>query len=128
MLSNFRYECTAVNKNGQASAQALLTVRPPGTVNNAIVFQALEEATEEIDRAINHTLDSLFRAGASSRVDPFRLSRFPDAIGRANARPAEIFERTLQKIRQMVRTGRVVNTTEEFLYNEILTREQVCHF
>ncbi|XP_076677332.1 peroxidasin [Andrena cerasifolii] len=120
-----RYECSAVNEYGRATAQALVRVRQP-EATDVLVIRAFKDATEEIDRAINNTLTSLFSGDRSSqRVSPFRLARFPNAVGRAAARPAEIFERTLFNIRRMVDAGVTANTTNEFRYEEILTPEQI---
>lgn len=124
MLLNCRYECTAVNEHGQASAQSLVVVKAANT-NDVIIMRAFKEASEDIDRAVKKTLKQMFDGSLNQSVNPFRLSRFPDAIGRANARPAEILERTLQIIRRMVREGEGSNLTEEFQYQEILTAEQV---
>ncbi|XP_078041721.1 peroxidasin [Augochlora pura] len=119
-----RYECSAVNDYGRATAQALVRVRQPET-SDVLVIRAFKDAKEEIDRAINNTLISLFSGNASERVNPFRLARFPDAVGRAAARPAEIFERTLVNIRRMINSGVSANTTKEYHYEEFLTPEQV---
>lgn len=113
-----------MNQYGRATAQALVRVRQP-EATDVLVIRAFKDATEEIDRAINNTLISLF-AGDSSRVNPFRLARFPDAVGRAAARPAEVFERTLVNIRRMINAGISANTTNEFRYEQVLTAEQVC--
>ncbi|KYN12827.1 PREDICTED: peroxidasin homolog [Trachymyrmex cornetzi] len=121
-----RYECSAVNDYGRATGDALVRVRQPGATTDTLVIRAFQSATEEIDRAINKTLSSLFNSdGSSKHVDPFRLTRFPNAIDRAAARPAELFERTLINIRRMVDTGNKANVTGEFRYEEILTAEQV---
>ncbi|EZA59624.1 hypothetical protein DMN91_005421 [Ooceraea biroi] len=119
-----RYECSAINDYGRATAHALVRVRQAGATDT-LVLRAFQEATEEIDRAINKTLSSLFSTDSSRRVNPYRLGRFPDAIGRAAARPAELFERTLINIRRMVNAGVKANVTDEFRYEEILTHEQV---
>ncbi|KYN39975.1 Peroxidasin [Trachymyrmex septentrionalis] len=120
-----RYECSAINDYGRATGDALVRVRQPGATDT-LVIRAFQSATEEIDRAINKTLSSLFNSdGSSKHVDPFRLTRFPNAIDRAAARPAELFERTLINIRRMVDTGNKANVTGEFRYEEILTAEQV---
>ncbi|KAG6797659.1 peroxidasin [Apis mellifera caucasica] len=119
-----RYECSAVNQYGRATAQALVRVRQP-EATDVLVIRAFKDATEEIDRAINNTLMDLFNGDRAQHVNPFRLARFPDAVGRAAARPAEIFERTLVNIRRMVNSGLSANTTTEFRYEEILTAEQV---
>ncbi|KYM94403.1 Peroxidasin [Cyphomyrmex costatus] len=122
-----RYECSAINDYGRATADALVRVRQPGDATDTLlVIRAFQSATEEIDRAINKTLSSLFNSdGSSKHVNPFRLTRFPNAIGRAAARPAELFERTLINIRRMVNAGNKANVTDEFHYEEILTAEQV---
>lgn len=120
-----RYECSAINEYGRATAQALVRVRQVGTTD-ALIIRAFNDATEEIDRAINKTLRNLFNNdGTARRPDPFRITRFPNAIGRAAARPAELFERTLVNIRRMVNAGTTANVTDEFRYEEILTDEQV---
>ena len=124
-FSFYRYECSAINDYGRATGDALVRVRQPGATDT-LVIRAFQSATEEIDRAINKTLSSLFNSdGSSKHVDPFRLIRFPNAIDRAAARPAELFERTLINIRRMVDTGSKANVTGEFRYEEILTAEQV---
>ncbi|XP_012541547.2 peroxidasin homolog [Monomorium pharaonis] len=120
-----RYECSAVNDYGRATADALVRVRQPGTTDTLVV-RAFQSATEEIDRAINKTLSSLFNPDSSSKhIHPFRMLRFPNAVGRAAARPAELFERTLVNIRRMVDAGKKANVTGDFRYEEILTLEQV---
>ncbi|KAK1124010.1 hypothetical protein K0M31_007038 [Melipona bicolor] len=117
-----RYECSAVNQYGRVTAQALVRVRQP-EATDVLVIRAFKDATKEIDRAINNTLTDLF--SGNRRTNPFRLARFPDAVGRTVARPAEIFERTLVNIRRMVNSGLSANTSTEFRYEEILTAEQV---
>ncbi|XP_066592704.1 peroxidasin isoform X2 [Prorops nasuta] len=125
ILDAGRYECSAVNSFGRATAQALLTVRQSGATDS-IITRAFTNAVTDVDKAINQTLMSLFSTdGTPKRVDPFRLARFPDAIGRAAARPAEVFERTLVHIRRMINTGAVANATSDYHYEEILTPEQV---
>lgn len=102
-----------------------MRIRQPSTTNS-LVIRAFRDATEEIDRAINNTLSSLFSSDGSSRhIDPFRRVRFPDAIGRAAARPAELFERTLVNIRRLINRGVTANVTNEFRYEEVLTPKQV---
>lgn len=120
-----RYECSAINEHGRATGQALLQIRK-AEASDAIVLRAFQEARSEIDRAINNTLQSLFGGqNAQHHKDLFRMSRFPSAEGRAAARPAELFERTLQNIRRLVRSGTFANVTDQFIYDEILTREQI---
>ncbi|XP_014210778.1 peroxidasin homolog [Copidosoma floridanum] len=118
-----RYECRAVNEHGRATASALVRVRRPDS-NEGLVLRAFEEATREIDRAINNTLEQLFNP-ASRSSNPFHLSRFPDAVARRAARPAELFERTLLHVRRMVESGTFANATDDFTYEELLTHEQL---
>ncbi|KAJ8687556.1 hypothetical protein QAD02_023350 [Eretmocerus hayati] len=129
-----RYECSATNEHGRASSAALVRVRDSSPVatgavpisSDGLVLRAFKEASQEIDRAINNTLATLFGTGDGTRRDPFRLSRFPDALGRRAARPAELFERALTHVRRMIASGIYANTTEEFQYEEILSSEQVA--
>ncbi|OXU25353.1 hypothetical protein TSAR_010634 [Trichomalopsis sarcophagae] len=123
-LDTGRYECSASNDHGRATASALVRIRQP-TASDGLVLRAFNEATQEIDRAINNTLEMLFNPNSRSRGNPFQLSRFPDAVGRRAARPAELFERTLLHIRKMVDVGAFANATDDFRYEEILTPEQL---
>lgn len=105
-----RYECSAVNEHGRATAQAFVKIRPPGATD-AIIIRAFKDATQSIDQAIEKTLNSLLNSKGTQRVDPFRLTRYPDATGRAAARPAELYERTLVNIRKLVNAGVKANAT-----------------
>ncbi|XP_012286670.1 peroxidasin [Orussus abietinus] len=117
-----RYECSAVNEHGRATSQALIRVRQ-GERTDALIVRAFQDASESVDRAINKTLVALF--SSAERVNPFRLTRFPDAVGRAAARPAEVYERTLANLRRLVDSGIAVNGSNEFRYEDILTQEQI---
>lgn len=85
-----RYECTAVNNNGRATAQCLLQVHPVlgssntisnsiGSTSDTLIRRAFNDATETIDRAINQTLESLFGVKNDAKeprhFDPFRVTR-----------------------------------------------------
>ncbi|KAL7298226.1 hypothetical protein TKK_0009216 [Trichogramma kaykai] len=123
-----RYECSAANDEGRASATALLRVRQPAVVSEGLVFRAFVEAQHEIDRAVNNTLRELFEPSSSTssgRSNPFRLSRFPDVVARKAARPAELFERALTHIRRMVDSGARANATDDFHYQELLSPRQL---
>ncbi|CAB0039484.1 unnamed protein product [Trichogramma brassicae] len=124
-----RYECSAANDEGRASATALLRVRQPAVVSEGLVFRAFVEAQHEIDRAVNNTLRELFEPTSSSassgRSNPFRLSRFPDVVARKAARPAELFERALTHIRRMVDSGARANATDDFHHQELLSPRQL---
>lgn len=113
-----------MNDYGHVTGHAMVRVRQPGATDTLII-RAFRDATMEIDRSINNTLESLFNATSTRDINMFRLARFPNAIARAAARPAEIFERTLVNIRRMVNAGATANVTDEFRYDEILSPEQV---
>lgn len=124
-----RYECTASNEHGRATAQSLLKVRQILGTSDVLVTRAFHDAEETVDRAINQTLASLFGVDGApplTRSDPFKLARFPNAAARAAARPAEIFERTLLNIRRYVDQGSVANVSGAFNYRDVLTAEQVA--
>lgn len=75
---------------------------------------AFHEASLEVDRAVNATINSLF--GSDDKImNPeklMRMSRFPDVVARDVAKSADIFERTLANVRKHVQAGLKVNLTE----------------
>ncbi|XP_050432514.1 peroxidasin [Adelges cooleyi] len=124
------YECTAKNVHGQESAKGIIAVlgdvleQSPG---DRYVHLAFKEASLEVDRAVNATIDSLF--GATEKVhNPavlMRLSRFPDVVARDVAKSADVFERTLANVRKHVQAGLKMNLTENFSYRDLLSVEQL---
>ncbi|XP_044733835.1 peroxidasin isoform X3 [Chrysoperla carnea] len=124
-----RFECTATNENGRISASAVLTVKnseilAPG---DRFVRISFAEATQEVDKAINNTINTLFnqKSGKHNPSDLFRLIRFPDAPTRELARAAEIYDRTLINIRKHVDAGMVINHTANYDYKEILSPDHL---
>lgn len=126
-----RYECSANNDHGADSASGFVIVKddpfPPGVgVSDRLVRVAFVEASEEVDRAINKTIDNLFnKKGPHSPEELFRLIRFPDAPARELARAAEVYERTLVNIRKHLKKGESMNASEEFNYRELLSPEHL---
>ncbi|XP_018570500.1 peroxidasin, partial [Anoplophora glabripennis] len=127
-----RYECTAINDHGRDSATGYVTVKeapdPVGVgIGDQFVKIAFAEASEEVDRAINKTVDNLINnKGSHNPADLFRIIRYPDAPARELARAAEIYERTLVNIRKHVQRGRIVmNATSDFNYKEILSPDHL---
>lgn len=126
-----RYECVANNEYGTDSASGYVVVKedrsPSGVgIGDKFVRIAFVEATDEVDRAINKTIDNLFnKKGPHNAEELFRLIRFPDAPARELARAAEIYERTLTNIRKHVARGMTMNATEEFSYKELLSPEHL---
>lgn len=86
---------------------------------------AYAEASQEIDKAINQTVASLFgnNSGKSfHHSEFFKVFRYPNAPTRELARAAEIYERTLLNIRKHIDGGASVSTNmSEFNYKDILS-------
>lgn len=127
-----RYECIAINEYGRASASGYVTIKeeihPAGLgVGDKLVKIAFAEATQEVDLAVNKTIDKLFNhyGGPRSSEELFRIIRFPNAPARELARAAEVYERTLVNIRNHVQNGMYSNRTVDFNYREILSTEHL---
>lgn len=126
-----RYECTAINEYGRDVASGFITVKedphPSGVgVGDKFVRVAFVEASHEVDKAINRTIEDLFHRNSSKGyVDLFRLIRYPKAPQRELARAAEVYERTLVNIRKHVEEGMSTNFTSDFNYKEILSPEHL---
>lgn len=79
------------------------------------VRTAFEEASRDIDNAVNKTLRTLVNRPHGvplSAGELMRLVRFPNAAARQVARAAEVYERTLYLIRKNVEAGMKVNVTQ----------------
>ncbi|XP_063930997.1 peroxidasin isoform X2 [Zophobas morio] len=126
-----RYECTAINDHGRDSASCYVTVKENQNptafgIGDKFVKVAFIEASQEVDKAINKTIDNLFKnKGPHSSAELFRLIRFPDAPARELARAAEVYERTLVNIRKHVEKGMIMNSTSDFNYREILSPDHL---
>lgn len=96
-------------------------------INSQFIKLAFAEASEEVDRAINKTIDNLFNnRSPKNPADLFRIVRYPDAPARELARAAEIYDRTLVNIRKNLKSGNMVfNATTDFDYKEILSPEHL---
>lgn len=86
---------------------------PSNNPGDVFVQSAFEEATRDIDNAVNHTLRTLVNRPRNgpplSAGELMRLVRFPNAAARQLARSAEIYERTLYLIKKHVEAGMKVN-------------------
>ncbi|RZB39798.1 peroxidasin [Asbolus verrucosus] len=126
-----RYECTAINDYGRNTASSYVAVKENQNPNDfgigdKFVKIAFVEASQEVDTAINKTIDNLFNnKGPHSSAELFRLIRFPDAPARELARAAEVYERTLVNIRKHVEKGMTMNSTTDFNYREILSTDHL---
>ncbi|CAH0578009.1 unnamed protein product [Chrysodeixis includens] len=123
-----RYECSVYNDFGRDTASAFLTVKDRVIPGDEYVNIALTEATRDIDLAIERTMNELFNNSKSAKSDIHRLYRitsFPNAPAREVARAAEIYERTLDKVRDFIHTGHKVTSTEPFNYEHFLTNQHL---
>ncbi|CAH0547883.1 unnamed protein product [Brassicogethes aeneus] len=126
-----RYECSAINDRGRDTASGYVTVKENNNPNDfgigdKFVKVAFQEATGEIDKAINNTIDNLFhKKGPHSSSELFRLIRYPDAPARELARAAEIYERTLLNVRKHVEKGTHMDNPTDFKYREILSKDHL---
>ncbi|KPJ09244.1 Peroxidasin [Papilio machaon] len=122
-----RYECSAFNEYGRDTVSAFLTVKDHVLPGDEYVNIALTEATRDIDQAIAKTMEQLFKSNKSnaSISDLYRVTRFPNAPARAVARPAEIYERALDKVKEFIQSGLKVTSVEPFNYEQILSGEHL---
>lgn len=121
-----RYECSVSNKYGRDTASVFLTVKDHILPGDEYVNIALTEATRDVDQAIARTIEQLFNnTGKPDLHDLFRIERFPNAPARDIARAAEIYERTLDKVKQFVESGLKVNATESFNYHQVLSPQHL---
>ncbi|KPI96140.1 Peroxidasin [Papilio xuthus] len=122
-----RYECSAFNEYGRDTVSAFLTVKDHILPGDEYVNIALTEATRDIDQAIAKTMEQLFKSDKpnASISDLYRVTRFPNAPARAVARPAEIYERALDKVKEFIQAGLKANSVEPFNYEQILSGEHL---
>lgn len=121
-----RYECSVSNEYGRDTASVYLTVKDHTLPGDEYVNIALTEATRDIDQAIAKSIEQLFNnSGKPDIHELFRIAKFPNAPARDIARAAEIYERTLDKVKQFVESGLKVNPTESFNYNHILSPQHL---
>ncbi|XP_054084905.1 peroxidasin [Zeugodacus cucurbitae] len=129
-----RYECTIKNQYGRVTASSLVKVK--SSLNNSpgdnYVRIAFDEASKEIDLAINNTIDALFTKrnsklnGNPNYADLLRVFRFPNGEARQLARAAEIYERTLVNIRKHIAKGHnLTMTSQNYEFQDLLSREHL---
>lgn len=122
-----RYECYVFNDYGRDTASVYLTVKDHILPGDEYINIALTQAARDVDQAIAKTVDELFNNN-KSKVDVhdlYRLTRFPNAPERQLARAAEIYERTLEKVKIYVETGLSVTSTDPFIYENVLSGEHL---
>ncbi|CAH0746151.1 unnamed protein product [Diatraea saccharalis] len=125
-----RYECTVFNNYGRDTASIFLTVKNHDLPSDEYVNIAIVQATRDVDQAIARTVDNLFSKdrGKGTRVDIndlYRITRFPNAPERELARAAEIYERTLDKVKEYTQNGLSVTSAEPFNYEVVLSAQHL---
>ncbi|XP_041987312.1 peroxidasin [Aricia agestis] len=121
------YECSVFNEYGRDTASVFLTVKDRILPGDEYVNIALTEATRDVDQAIARTIDQLFNNsnGTNNINDLYRITRFPNAPAREVARAAEIYERTLDKVKGFIQSGLKVTSVEPFNYENILSPQHL---
>lgn len=122
-----RYECSVFNEYGRDTVSVFLTVKDHSLPGDEYINIALTQAMKDVDQAIEKTMNNLFRSN-NSKVDIhdlYRMTRFPSAPAREVARSAEIYERTLDKLKEYIQSGQKVPTSEPFIYQNVLSNEHL---
>lgn len=99
------------------------------TPNEQIIRVAFSDAAREVDHAINQTISYLFGPDQDKtrhRHDLFKVVRYPKGNARELARAAEIYERTLLKLRKTIDAGASLTADiTDFKYNDILSAQHL---
>lgn len=122
-----RYECSVFNEFGRDTVSVFLSVKDHILPGDEYVNIALIEATRDIDQAIANTMEQLFsnKTTKADVHDLFRIVRFPNAPARDLARAAEIYERTLDKVKGFIQSGLKVTSSEPFNYHNVLSTKHL---
>jgi len=84
---------------------------------DAFVLAAIEEARQTVDKALNHTVEILFKYQQHTARTPHQLLnifRFPSGSDRELARAGEIYHRTLDLVEDKVREGKEYTNISTF--------------
>lgn len=122
-----RYECFPENTLGFARNVVNLGFRERQIQANysghSFVNPAIQQATSQVDSAINQTIKNLFNKNRTHSVqDLITIFRYPSADALQLARAEEIFEQTLEIIQRHVGDGHKYNLSNKASnYKEILS-------
>ena len=108
------YECVADNGRETRRARALFTIREQQSENvraptfgDDYVLLALEQASIDVNKALNATVHALFEDPHSRKnatpMELLRVFRYPPTSEREVARAGEIYERTLELVANHVK-------------------------
>ncbi|XP_063837290.1 peroxidasin [Ostrinia nubilalis] len=122
-----RYECHAFNEYGHDTASVFLTVKNHILPGDEYVNIAITQATRDVDQAIARTVDEIFtkKTSVSTISDLYRITRFPNAPEREIARAAEIYDRTLDKVKGYIEVGLSVTSADPFHYENVLSGDHL---
>lgn len=97
--------------------------------NDAIVRQAIREATNRVNSAVNQTMEHLFDRNRTHSVQELTaIFRYPSTEALALARAEEIFEQTLEIVYRHVRDGHEYNLTDSGISNQTIFTNRVFLF
>ncbi|PNI42269.1 PXDNL isoform 2 [Pan troglodytes] len=120
-----RYECVARNSFGLAVTNMFLTVTAiqGRQAGDDFVESSILDAVQRVDSAINSTRRHLFSQKPHTSSDLLAQFHYPrDPLIVEMARAGEIFEHTLQLIRERVKQGLTVDLEDkEFRYNDLVS-------
>ncbi|XP_059149392.1 peroxidasin homolog [Physella acuta] len=120
-----RYDCVAENLRGRATKSFYLQIQGANTarVGDRFVRDAIPQATQQVNLAINLTQASLFNNTRTHSVhDLIKSIRYPSPDSLDFIRAEEIFEQTLEIVYQHVRQGNNYNLSgSENSYEELIS-------
>uniref|UniRef100_A0A2K5W5L7 Peroxidasin like n=1 Tax=Macaca fascicularis TaxID=9541 RepID=A0A2K5W5L7_MACFA len=120
-----RYECVARNSFGLVVTNMFLTVTAiqGRQAGDDFVESSILDAVQRVDRAINSTRRHLFSQKPHTSSDLLAQFHYPrDPLIVETARAGEIFEHTLQLIRERAKQGLTVDLEgKEFRYNDLVS-------
>ncbi|XP_070924357.1 probable oxidoreductase PXDNL isoform X6 [Macaca nemestrina] len=120
-----RYECVARNSFGLVVTNMFLTVTAiqGRQAGDDFVESSILESVQRVDRAINSTRRHLFSQKPHTSSDLLAQFHYPrDPLIVETARAGEIFEHTLQLIRERAKQGLTVDLEgKEFRYNDLVS-------
>ncbi|KAL5015945.1 hypothetical protein ScPMuIL_005534 [Solemya velum] len=124
------YECFAQNSVGFSRISITLRVYESNRTfpGDNFVENAINQATHQVDSAINETLRRLFdRSRTHSVSDLLQIFRYPSAEVIELARAEEIFEHTLEIIHRHVAEGHRYNLEgHESSYHELVSPSHIA--
>ncbi|KRZ83387.1 Peroxidasin -like protein [Trichinella sp. T8] len=131
------YTCQASNAVGAISADAQLEVIAPNlstgqkapailNVDSEFIRSTVQQATVNVDKAINWTRQKLYDDHPKSPAELMALLRYPGPAALEHARAREIYEQTISLIQSHVVQGLHFNLSTPFEYPHVLSKGHVA--